>query len=57
MTAFLFQANTDRYDLRQQPVAGATVWWPAQRYRSLMRPGELAFFWLAGDERVRGLYG
>ncbi len=57
MSAFLFQASADHYDLRTQPKPGTVIDWPAQRYRSLMRPGALVFFWLAGESSYRGLHG
>ena len=57
MTAFLFQATADHYPLGVTPSPGSTIWWRAQRYRSLMRPGILVFFWQAGGEAVRGLHG
>jgi len=57
MIAFLFQATDDHYDFRTRPAPGAIIWWRAQRYRSLMRPGGLVFFWQAGQETVRGLHG
>ena len=56
MTAFLFQATDDNYPFRERPEPGSTIWWRAQRYRSLMRPGSLVFFWQAGNEAVRGLH-
>jgi hypothetical protein len=57
MTGFLFQASADHYDLRVQPQPGAIVSWRAQRYRSLMLPGKIVFFWLAGESAYRGLHG
>ena len=57
MSGFLFQATADNYDLRVQPEPGAVISWRAQRHRSLMLPGKIVFFWLAGDIDYRGLHG
>ena len=59
MNYWLFQARTDRYDLRDpskiQP--GQKETWDATRYRTEMNPGDIVFFWLAGDSDYRGIYG
>lgn len=57
MTAFLFQASDTNYPLWERPAEGTTIWWRAQRYRSLMLPGSLVFLWQAGADSVRGLHG
>jgi predicted RNA-binding protein with PUA-like domain len=57
MNIFVFQSTPDRYDLRQAIVPGKADTWYATRYRNEMHPGDLAFFWMAGDEFFRGLYG
>jgi hypothetical protein len=57
MSSFIFQATTERHDLRFWPSVGQTVDWRAQRYRSLMRPEELVFFWRAGEAEFRGIHG
>jgi hypothetical protein len=57
MAVFVFQSVPERYDLRQAIVPGATDTWYATRYRGEMSPGSLVFFWMAGDENFRGLYG
>lgn len=57
MNIFVFQSNPERYDLREKIVPGETDTWYATRYRSQMHPGDLVFFWMAGDEHFRGLYG
>jgi len=57
MSGFMFQASEDHYDLRVQPQPGSVIHWRAQRYRSLMMPGKIVFFWLAGDSPYRGLHG
>lgn len=57
MNVFVFQSIPERFDLRQALRPGAQDTWYATRYRSEMRPGDLVFFWMAGDEHFRGLYG
>jgi hypothetical protein len=57
MNYWLFQSVPERYDLRSQLVAGQTVTWYATRYRNLMAPGDIVFFWLGGDKPIRGIYG
>src|SRR5262249_6161987 len=56
MNVFLFQSVPERFDLRQTIVPGKTDAWYATRYRNEMRPGDLVFFWMGGDEHFRGLY-
>jgi hypothetical protein len=57
MGVFVFQSVPERYDLRKviQPKESDT--WYATRYRNEMHVGDLVFFWMAGDEYFRGLYG
>jgi hypothetical protein len=57
MNVFVFQSVPERYDLRQSIRPGMKDTWYATRYRSEMQPGDLVFFWMAGDEHFRGLYG
>ncbi|MFM0351412.1 EVE domain-containing protein [Paraburkholderia sp. RL17-347-BIC-D] len=54
---FLFQSVVERYDLREKLVPGVQDTWYATRYRREMRPGDFVFFWLAGNQGVRGVYG
>jgi hypothetical protein len=59
-TAFLFQSNPDRWDMRSFLKPGEEVAWYVTRYPSQMRPGALVLLWEArGREQVavRGLYG
>jgi hypothetical protein len=53
----VFQSRIDKYDLRVELQAGRVETWAATRHRSAMRPGDVVFFWLAGAEDVRGIYG
>ena len=57
MNAFIFQATVDRYNLQSELKAGGRETWLATRYRHAMRPGDVVYFWNAGPESVRGLYG
>ena len=57
MNVFLFQSVPERYDLRDAVRPGGRDTWYATRYRNEMRPGDLVFFWMGGDEHFRGLYG
>src|SRR5262249_34657303 len=57
MSSFIFQATTERHDLSSWPAVGQTVDWRAQRYRSLMQPEDLVFFWRAGEAELRGIHG
>ena len=55
--AFIFQARAGRYDLRTELRPKAVERWTASRYRSVMRPGDIVFFWMAGSADIRGIYG
>jgi len=57
MNYWIFQAVPERYDLRERLVAGEKVTWYATRYRSYMSAGDIVFFWLAGSDSIRGIYG
>ena len=57
MNAFIFQSTVERYDLRTMLKAGAKESWLASRYQHAMRPGDIVYFWLAGPESIRGVYG
>ncbi len=57
MSVFVFQSVPERYDLRQAINPGQPDTWYATRYRNDMKPGSVVFFWMAGDENFRGLYG
>jgi len=55
--AFIFQAKPSVYDLRERLSVDKDVGWLASRYYKEMKPGDIVFFWLAGDKKQRGLYG
>jgi hypothetical protein len=55
--AFIFQARLNRFDLRTELKVGVVDTWEATRYRLAMRVGDVVYFWLAGPEIVRGIYG
>src|SRR5262245_29479615 len=57
MNFFIFQSVPERYDMRTELQAQRDVTWNATRYRQQMGPGDCVFFWMAGDEDIRGLYG
>jgi len=57
VSVFVFQSVPERYDLRQEIKPGQPDTWYATRYRNEMAPGAIVFFWMAGDEHFRGLYG
>ena len=61
MNYWIFQAIPERYDLREHfpkdDASDKEATWYATRYRSQMEPGDLVFFWLGGDEQIRGIYG
>lgn len=57
MNVFIFQSVPTRFDLREKLRPGDKETWYATRYRNDMHPGDLVFFWMAGEEDIRGLYG
>lgn len=57
MHTFIFQSVLPRYDLRKEVIPGRTDTWFATRYQSAMRPMDIVYFWMGGDESIRGLYG
>lgn len=57
MNYWIFQAISERYDLREKLQPGELVTWLATRYRAIMEPGDLVYLWLGGDESMRGIYG
>jgi len=57
MNYWIFQTTPERYDLRKELKEGKEVIWHVTRYRSRMDSGDLVFFWLAGPEEMRGIYG
>lgn len=57
MNIFLFQTNPTTLDLRSAIQHGKQEPWYATRYQSDMKPGDLVFLWMSGDEYFQGLYG
>jgi 5-methylcytosine-specific restriction protein B len=58
MNTFIFQSVVkDKFDLRKDIEKGGKGTWYATRYLNEMSPGDRVFFWLGGDENIRGLYG
>ncbi|GJM64871.1 EVE domain-containing protein [Persicobacter diffluens] len=57
MNTFIFQSLPQRYDLREKLIPGEKDTWYATRYRNKMKPGDLVYFWMGGDDMFHGLYG
>lgn len=57
MKVFLFQTRSDRLDLRSAIIPGERATWYATRYQTEMKPGDLVYLWMSGDEHFKGLYG
>jgi predicted RNA-binding protein with PUA-like domain len=57
MDYWIFQAIPQRFDLRKGIVEGKQDTWDATRYLKLLKPDDIVFFWQAGSEDVRGVYG
>ena len=59
MNTWIFQSVPDQFDLRSPASlsAGEKITWYATRYRDQMTPGDTAYFWMAGDPEIRGIYG
>lgn len=57
MKAFIFQSVPDRLDLRDELGKDRRFTWYATRYQNLMAVGDLVFFWMGGDLKIRGIYG
>lgn len=57
MAVFVFQSTPERYDLRTAVRVGERDTWYATRYRTEVSPGNSVYFWMAGDDNFRGLYG
>lgn len=57
---FIFQARKregDEGDLRIFVVEGLTDVWQTSRFWRIMAPGDVVFFWMAGESDIRGVYG
>ena len=57
--AWIFQSTQDRLDLTR-PLnlrPGESFDWLVTRYRDEMQPADVVYFWMAGDEYIRGIYG
>ena len=55
--SYIFQAKPTIYELREKLVVGKEVGWLASRYYDEMKPGDIVYFWRAGEKKYRGLYG
>jgi predicted RNA-binding protein with PUA-like domain len=54
---WIFQAVLERYPLLEYLIVGEEATWYATRYRRMMNPGDIVFFWQAGPPKIRGIYG
>ncbi len=57
MNYWIFQSIIERQDLRTTLQEQKEDTRLASRYRQQMSPHDLVYFWLAGDEDIRGIYG
>lgn len=59
MNNWIFQSVSSRFDLRIESdfYSGMDGQWDATRYRTKMQPGDRVFFWMGGEEGIRGIYG
>jgi hypothetical protein len=57
MNTFIFQSVKERFDLRDTIQPGMTDTWYATRYRNEMHPNDAVYFWMGGDDTIRGIYG
>ena len=57
MNYWIFQSIPERQDLRVTLQEGKEDTRLASRYRQKMMPGDLVYFWLAGPDGIRGIYG
>lgn len=57
MNYWIFQSVADQQDLRTRLQEGIEDTRLASRYRQQMSVGDLVFFWLAGPDEIRGIYG
>lgn len=54
---FIFQAKPTIYDLKDRLEVGQEVGWLASKHRDKMNHGDVVYYWSAGDEKRRGIYG
>jgi len=57
MNYWIFQSTVDRKDLREILREGNEDTRLASRYRQQMSQGDIVYFWLAGPDEIRGIYG
>src|SRR2546421_4611641 len=57
MNTFIFQSVKDRFDLRDTIEPGSADTWYATRYRNEMHANDAVYFWMGGDDTIRGIYG
>lgn len=59
MNTWIFQSVPARYDLREASSLrpGESVTWYVTRYRDRMSVDDIVYFWMGGEEGIRGIYG
>ncbi|MDO3387779.1 EVE domain-containing protein [Gilvimarinus sp. SDUM040013] len=57
MNVYIFQSVPDRFDLETELVKNKKDTWYATRYRKKMKVGDYVFFWMAGPDERKGVYG
>lgn len=59
MSTWIFQGHPRRYDLadRRKFREDRVETWLVSRYRDQIMKGDVVYFWRAGEESKRGLYG
>ena len=59
MKAWIFQGKPSRYDVAKKIEPGKREDWTANRSHEAMMPGDIVFFWRAGEKEPekRGIYG
>jgi hypothetical protein len=55
--AFIFQAKPSIYPLEEKLKVDREVGWLASRLRDEMKLGDIVYYWRAGEEEHRGIYG
>jgi predicted RNA-binding protein with PUA-like domain len=59
MNYWIFQVKPERFDMAGDSRfrSGSRARWQATRHRTEMSPGDIAYFWQAGESDTRGIYG
>ena len=57
MNTWLFQGVPERYDVSEKLVEGKLETWLVTRFREDIKPGDIVYFYRAGQKEKRGIYG